>query len=110
MTLGQSLGDTLSGIAQVQAAMEKLRDTAAAVRVPAPAAPAHAAAASPARQAAARTATGALGAVTGVLRGAASAAGSVLKGVLSFARADGNFRIPKQLLQVGLYLFQFNRC
>ena len=86
MTLGQSLGDTLSGIAQVQAAMEKLRDTAAAVRVPAPAAPAHAAAASPARQAAARTATGALGAFTGVLRGAASAAGSVLKGVLSFAR------------------------
>ena len=86
MTLGQSLGDTLSGIAQVQAAMEKLRDTAAAVRVPAPAAPAHAAAASPARQAAARTATGALGAVTGVLRGAASVATSVLKGVLSFAR------------------------
>ena len=40
MTLGQSLGDTLSGIAQVQAAMEKLRDTAAALRVPAPAAPA----------------------------------------------------------------------
>ena len=86
MTLGQSLGDTLSGIAQVQAAMEKQRDTAAAVRVPAPAAPAHAAAASPARQAAGRAATGALGAFTGVLRGAASAAGSVLKGVLSFAR------------------------